>query len=69
MWIKQNHHSNTKNCLSYNNTKEVLCNILSEIGIFMKLAGLTEMCLNESYNEICVSKYLPDVFPIHNGVK
>jgi hypothetical protein len=27
------------------------------------------MCLNETYNKICVGKYLFDTIPIQNGLK
>jgi hypothetical protein len=27
------------------------------------------MCLNETYNYVCVGKHLSDTYPIQNGVK
>jgi hypothetical protein len=49
--------------------REVLCNILIEFGIPMKLVQLIKMCLNESYSRVQVGKHLSDMFPIKNGLK
>jgi hypothetical protein len=49
--------------------REVLHNILLEIGIPKKLVRLIKMCLNETCSKICVSKHLSDTFPIQNGLK
>jgi hypothetical protein len=49
--------------------REVLCNILIELGIPMKLVRLIKMCLNETYSKVCVGKDLSDSFPIQNGLK
>ena len=49
--------------------KEVLCNILIEFGIPMKLVRLIKMCLNGTYSRVRVGKHLSDVFPIRNGLK
>jgi hypothetical protein len=35
----------------------------------MKLARLIKMCLNETYSEVCIGKYLSDTCPIQNGLK
>jgi hypothetical protein len=35
----------------------------------MKLVWLIKMCLNETYNKVCIGKYLSDSFPIQNGLK
>jgi len=35
----------------------------------MKLTKLIKMCLNETYSRVRVGKYLPDIFPITNGLK
>jgi hypothetical protein len=35
----------------------------------MKLVRLIKMCLNETYNKICIGKHLPHIFPIQNGLK
>ena len=49
--------------------REVLCNILIECGIPMKLVRLIKMCLAETYNRIRVGKTLSDVYHIRNGLK
>jgi len=46
-----------------------LYNILIEIGIAMKLAGLIKMCLNKTYSRVRVGKHLSNMFPIKNGLK
>jgi hypothetical protein len=48
---------------------EVLYNILIEFMVPMKLVGLIEMCLNETYSKVSMGKYLSDSFPIKNGIK
>ena len=50
-------------------TREVLCNILIEFGIPMKLVRLINMCLTETYSRVRVGKNLSHVFPIKNGLK
>ena len=47
--------------------KEVLCNILIQFGIHMKLVRLIKLCLTETYNRVWVGKYLYDMFPIRIG--
>ena len=49
--------------------REVLCNILIEFGITMKLDRLIVMHLNETYSRVQVGKNLSDMFPIMNGLK
>ena len=49
--------------------REVLCNILIEFGIRMKLVGLIKMCVNETYRWVRVGKHLPDMFPVSNDLK
>jgi hypothetical protein len=49
--------------------REVLCNVLIEFGISMKLARLMKMCLNETCGSVRIGKHLSDVFPIKNGLK
>jgi hypothetical protein len=49
--------------------KEVIYNILIEFGIPMRLVGLIEMCLTETYSRVRVDKNLSDIFPIRNGLK
>jgi hypothetical protein len=38
--------------------RKTLNNILIEFGIPMKLIMLIKMCLNETYNKVCISKHL-----------
>ena len=49
--------------------REVLCNILIEFGIRMKLVRLIKMCLTETYSRVGVGKNLSDMFPVGNGLK
>jgi hypothetical protein len=49
--------------------REVLYNILIEIGIPRKLVGLIKMCLNETYSTVRIGKFQSDKFPIQNGLK
>jgi hypothetical protein len=35
----------------------------------MKVVRLIKMCLNETYNKVCIGKYLSDTFPIQSGLK
>jgi hypothetical protein len=49
--------------------REVLCNILIEFGIPMKLVRLIKMCLSETYSRVGVGKHLSDTFPVKNGLK
>jgi hypothetical protein len=43
--------------------REVLCNILIEFGILMKLVGLSKMCMKEAYRRVQVGKNLSISFP------
>jgi len=49
--------------------QEVVCNIVIEFGIPMKLVQLIKVCLNESYSRVQVGKHLSDMFPIKKGLK
>jgi hypothetical protein len=49
--------------------REVLCNILIQFGILMKIVRLTKMCLNETYIKVHFGKYLSCNFVIQNGIK
>ena len=48
---------------------EVLCTILIEFGIPMKLVRLIKLCWYETYSRVCVGKHLSDMIPIRNGLK
>jgi hypothetical protein len=49
--------------------REVLCNILIEFGIPLKLIRLIKMCVNETYSRVQVGNHLSDRFSIKNGLK
>jgi hypothetical protein len=49
--------------------REVLYNILIEVGIPMKLVRLIKMCLSETYSRVRVGQHLPDIFPIKKSLK
>ena len=49
--------------------REVLCNILIEFCIPMKMVWLIKMCLNASNSRVRVDKYLSVIFRIKNGLK
>ena len=48
---------------------EVLCNILIEFGIPVKLVRLIKPRVNETYSRVCVGKDLSDMFPTRNGLE
>jgi hypothetical protein len=35
----------------------------------MKVVKLIKICLNETYNKVCIGEHLSDCFPIQNGLK
>jgi hypothetical protein len=49
--------------------REVLYNILSEFGLLMKLVGLIEIFLNETYSTVRIGKNLFDKFSIQYDLK
>jgi hypothetical protein len=44
--------------------REVLCNIVIDFGIPMKLERLIKMCLNEMCSRVWVGTHLLDMFPV-----
>ena len=55
---------------AYNSVRrEVLYNILIELGISMKLVRPIRICMNETYSRVRVNKYLTDTFDIMNSLK
>jgi hypothetical protein len=48
---------------------EVLCSILIEFGVPMKVVRLIETCLNETYSKVGMGKHSSDTFDIQNGLK
>jgi len=54
---------------AYNSVSmEVLCNILIEFGIPMKVVRLIKMCLNETYNRARVGENLSEIFSVRDGL-
>jgi hypothetical protein len=49
--------------------KETLYNILIKFGICRKLAGLINICLNETYSSVCIGKNLSYMSTVENGLK
>ena len=49
--------------------REVLCNILIQFVISMKLVRLIKMCLNVTLSRVRVGKNLSDVFSFRNGLQ
>jgi hypothetical protein len=49
--------------------RKVLCNILIEFGVTMKLVRLIKMCLNKTYSKVRIGKYMFDMFSIQNSLK
>jgi hypothetical protein len=49
--------------------REVLYNILFELGIPMILIKLMKTCLSETCRRVRVGKHLSDMLPIKNGLK
>jgi len=49
--------------------REVLCDVLVQFGIPVKLARLIKLCPNEMYSRVWVGKHLSDIFSVKNGLK
>jgi hypothetical protein len=59
------HHLFTDLKKAYHSVKgKVLYNILIEFGVPMKVVGLINMCLNETYSKVCIGKHLSESVPI-----
>jgi hypothetical protein len=54
---------------AYDSVRREVYSILTEFGIPRKLAGLIQMCLNETHSTVRKGKYQSDRFPIQNGLK
>jgi hypothetical protein len=46
-----------------------LYNTVIEFGVPMQLARLIKMCLNETYNQVCIGTHLSYNFLIEDGLK
>ncbi|KAJ4451163.1 hypothetical protein ANN_02605 [Periplaneta americana] len=49
--------------------REIVYNILIELGIPKKLVRLIKMCLSETYSRVRIGQFLSDAFPILCGLK
>jgi hypothetical protein len=49
--------------------REVLYNIIIEVGFPKKLVRLVKLCLSKTYRRVRVGKNISDIFPIMNGLK
>jgi hypothetical protein len=49
--------------------EEVLHNILIRFVMPTKLVRLIKMCLNETYDKVCMGKHLPDILIMQNRRK
>jgi uncharacterized protein Yka (UPF0111/DUF47 family) len=49
--------------------REVLCDVLIQFGIPVKLASLIKLCLNEMCNRLRVGKHFSDMFSVKIGLK
>jgi hypothetical protein len=44
-------------------------NTLAEFGVSKQLVRLIKMCVNETFSEVCIGRYLSHTFAIQNGLK
>jgi hypothetical protein len=49
--------------------REILYNILKDLGILVKLFRWMKMCLDETCSKVCIGKHFSDTFHIQNGLK
>ena len=49
--------------------REVLCSVLMEFGILMKLVRIIKICLNKTYSRVQAGKHLSDMLHITNVLK
>jgi hypothetical protein len=53
----------------YSDRRDVLYSILIEFGVPMELMRLIEMCLNETYSKVHISRHVSDNFVIQYNLK
>jgi len=59
----------SRTVLTVRSSNRLLCNVLIDFGILMKVVSLIKMCLTETRIRVRVSKHLSYMFRIRNGLK
>jgi hypothetical protein len=49
--------------------RKVVYNFVTELGISKVLVRLIKICLNKTYNKVCIDKSLSQAFLVQNGLK